>query len=225
MLLGEIVARVSGVPLDEYVRRELYVPLGMTDTAFLPARSLRRRIAATSQGDLYQQRMGETGRPWPIVRDPPLQPFSSYRADFLLGEANDLNLWAGWSGVAGHAGLFSTALDVARFAQLLLNGGCYGRQRLLSPQIVARFLETPCDPKQALGFRKTRLRRGGVSFYGHPGFTGTTVNFAPELDLSVVFLTNRVHCADTATTRYPSLDGVRDALLRAAAAAVRPSSR
>ena len=225
MLLGEIVARVSGLALDEYVRRELYEPLGMADTGFLPARGLQRRMAATSQGDHYQQRMAETGRPWRIVRKPPPQPFSDYRTHFLLGEANDLNVWAGWGGVAGHAGLFSTALDIARFAQLLLNGGCYGRRRLLSPRTVARFLETPCDPGQALGFRKTRLRRGGVSFYGHPGFTGTRLNFAPELGMSVVFLTNRVHRADAETTKYPALDGISEALLREAAAAVLPSSR
>ncbi len=224
MLLGEIVARVSGLSLDQYVRREIYLPLGMVDTGFLPARSLRRRMAATSQGDQYQQRMGETGRPYPIVRDPPLQPFSNYRTNFLLGEANDLNAKAGWGGVAGHAGLFSTALDVARYAQLMLNGGCYGRYRLISPQTVARFQETPYDPLQALGFRKIRLGKGGVTFYGHSGFTGTMFNFAPELGLTVVLLTNRAHRAETKTTQYPSLDALREALLRDAAEAVRPSS-
>ena len=224
MLLGEIVARVAGLALDHYARREIFDPLGMADTGFLPAHNLRRRMAATSRGDQYQQRMGETGRPWPIVRDPPLQPFSNYRTHFLLGEANDLNVWAGWGGVAGHAGLFSTALEVARFAQLMLNGGCYGRHRLISPQTVARFLETPYDPIQALGFRKLQLGKGGVAFYGHPGFTGTMFNFAPELGLTVVFLTNRVHRAGTETTEYPSLDLIREALLRHAVEAVGPSS-
>ena len=221
MLLGEIITRVSGLPLDEYVRRELYEPLGMADTGFRPDPALQQRMAATSQGDLYQRHMAETGHPWPIVRDPPLRPFADYRTDFLLGEANDLNAWAGWGGVAGHAGLFSTALDVARFAQLMLNGGGYGGQQLLSPQVVARFLDTPWDPSQALGFRK--LQQGGVAFYGHPGFTGTTFNFAPELGLTIVFLTNRVHRAETEATPYPALDAVREALLVQAVAATGPA--
>jgi CubicO group peptidase (beta-lactamase class C family) len=225
MLLGEIVARISGLGLAEFVQRELYAPLGMTDTGFLPERRLRRRMAATSQGDAYQRRMAETGRPWRIVRKPPLQPWPDYRTHFLLGEANDLNAHAGWGGVSGHAGLFSTALDIARFAQLLLNGGCYGRHRLLSSQTVERFLQTPHDSGQALGFRRLRLRRSGVSFYGHPGFTGTRLNFAPELGLSVVLLTNRVHRADTETLKYPAVDSISDALLREAVAAARRASR
>lgn len=211
MLLGEIVARASGLPLDDYVRRALTVPLGMADTGFLPDPDLRSRMAATSQGDLYQRRMAETGQPWPIVQDPPAQPFPDYRTHFLLGEANDLNAWAAWGGVAGHAGLFSTAADLARFAQLMLNGG----------ETSARFLETPFDPAQALGFRKLQLEEEGPAFYGHPGFTGTMLHVAPALDMTVVFLTNRVHRAGPETTPYPALDPVRDALLRQAVEAVR----
>jgi CubicO group peptidase (beta-lactamase class C family) len=222
MLLGEIVTRVSGLALDEFAGRELFVPLGMADTGFRPDPGLRSRMAATSQGDLHQRLMAETGRPFPVVTDRPLQPFHDYRTDFLLGEVNDLNARVAWGGVAGHAGLFSTAPDVARFAQLLLNGGRYGPHRLLSPQTVARFLETPYDSAQALGFRKLRVEEGDVAFYGHPGFTGTMLHFAPALDLTIVLLTNRVHRAETETTQYPSLDAVRDALLTHAVEAVRP---
>lgn len=211
MLLGEIVARASGLAFDDYVRRELLDPLGMADTGFLPDPDLRSRMAATSRGDLYQRRMGETGQPWPIVQDPPTQPFSDYRTHFLLGEANDLNAWAGWGGVAGHAGLFSTAADLARFAQPILDGG----------GTVARFLETPFDPAQALGFRKLQLEGDVPAFYGHPGFTGTMLHIAPALDLTLVFLTNRVHRAGPETEPYPALDPVRDALLRQAVEAVR----
>lgn len=222
MLLGEIVTRVSGLPLDQFARRELFDPLGMTDTGFLPAPGRRRRTAATSRGDLYQRHMAETGRPWPIVQDPPLQPFSNYRTHYLLGEANDLNAWAS-GGVAGHAGLFSTAPDVARFAQLILNEGCYGGRQLIAPETVARFLDTPWDPEQALGFRKLRLGGDGPAFYHHPGFTGTSLHFAPELGLSLTLLTNRVHRAGDETTPYPGLDGLRERLLRLAVGAVNPN--
>lgn len=216
MLLGEIITRVSGLPLDRFAQQELFEPLGMTDTGFLPAPGRRRRMAATSRGDLYQRHMAETGRPWPIVQDPPLQPYSGYRTHFLLGETNDLNASAGWGGVAGHAGLFSTAPDVARFAQLILNEGCYGGHQLIAPETVARFLDTPWDPEQALGFRKLRLGENGPAFYHHPGFTGTSLHLAPDLGLSLTLLTNRVHRAGEETTPYPGLDELREALLQQA---------
>lgn len=222
MLLGAIVTRVSGLPLDRYAQQELFDPLGMTDTGFLPSRSRRRRMAATSRGDLYQRRMEETGHPWSIVQDPPPQPFSAYRTQFLLGETNDLNAHAAWGGVAGHAGLFSTAPDVARFAQLILNEGCYGGHQLIAPDTIAQFLETPWDPEQALGFRVLRLNGNGPTFYHHPGYTGTSLHLAPELDLSLTLLTNRVHRGGEETTPYPGLDGLREKLLSLAVEAVGP---
>ncbi|MCZ3019071.1 hypothetical protein NYY75_18765, partial [Acinetobacter baumannii] len=84
-------------------------------------------------------RMAETGKPYPQAPYPPAQPFSGYRSRVLVGEANDANAALGWGGVAGHAGLFSTATDVARYAQVLSNGGCYGRWRLAPAATVSAF--------------------------------------------------------------------------------------
>lgn len=219
MLLGAIVTQVSGMPLDRYVRENLYRPLGMADTGFLPSPALRRRAAATSQGDGYQRRMAETGKPYPAAPFPPTRPFADYRTHVLVGEANDANAALGWNGVAGHAGLFSTATDLARYAQALLNGGCFGRWRLAPPETVAAFEQTPFDPDQALGFHKTRLPGIAAPFYGHTGFTGTWFAFSPQLDLTVVLLTNRLHRPDGAP--LPILDTLRETVLRGAVAAVR----
>lgn len=216
MILGEVVARVTGMPLDRYVRTRLYHPLGMADTGFLPPPALRHRAAATSQGDAYQRQMAETGKPYPAAPYPPAQPFSDYRSRFLVGEANDANAALGWGGVAGHAGLFSTATDLARYAQLLISGGCYGQWRLAPPETIAAFEQTPFDPDQALGFHRTQLAGIPAPFFGHSGFTGTWFAFSPKLGLTVVLLTNRLHRPDGQPN--PALDALRETVLRAAVA-------
>lgn len=223
MILGAVVSHVSGLPLDTYVRQELYVPQDMTDTGYLPSATLAPRIAATSQGDAYQRRMVETGKPYPVLYPPSPDVHVSYRTGFLVGQANDANSWFGWGGVAGHAGVFSTALDVGRYAQTLLNGGCYGNWRLASPEIVARFEQTPSDAKQALGFRKMQIDGVTTPVFGHPGFTGTQFAFAPELNLSVVLLTNRLHRPDTPSESYPVLSDLWNQVIRDAVAATTQS--
>jgi serine-type D-Ala-D-Ala carboxypeptidase len=217
MILGAVVAKVSGMPLDHYVREQIYRPLGMTGTGFLSDAGQRQQAAATSQGDAYQRRMAETGKPYPQAPYPPAQPFSGYRSRVLVGEANDANAALGWGGVAGHAGLFSTATDLARYAQVLSNGGCYGRWRLAPAATVLAFEQTPYDPDQALGFHKTQLAGIGAPFFGHSGFTGTWFAVSPQLGLTVVLLTNRVHRPDGEP--YPSLDALRETVLRGAVAA------
>lgn len=220
MLLGEIVSRVSGMPLDRYVKQEIYGPLGMVDSGFLPGAALRKRSVATSQGDDYQREMAESGKPYPRAPYPPAQPFSGYRREFLVGEANDANSWLAWDGVAGHAGLFSTALDLARYSQALINRGCYGNWQLAPAETVEKFEETPFDPSQALGFHKTMLPGVPTSFFGHAGFTGTWFAYSPQLGMSVVLLANRVHRNEGDGKGYPSLDAKREAILRGAVEAV-----
>jgi len=217
MILGDIVAKVAGMPLDRYLKDQVYRPLGMADTGFLPSPAWRRRAAATSQGDAYQRRMAETGKPYPLAPEPTARPFAGYRHDVLVGEANDANAALGWGGVAGHAGLFSSATDLARYAQVLTNGGCYGRWRMAPEGTVSAFEQTPFDADQALGFRKTRLSGIAAPFFGHSGFTGTWFAFSPDLKLTVVLLTNRVHRPDGQA--YPSLDALHETVLRGAVAA------
>ena len=119
ILLGEIVEQLTGLPLDEFARREIFVPLGMKSSMFNPllvSRSpggLRARIASTEMDETYRKRL-------------------------IQGEVHDENAWA-MGGVAGHAGLFSTAGDVGAFAQMLLNGGIYAHHRLLSRSTINAF--------------------------------------------------------------------------------------
>jgi uncharacterized protein YbbC (DUF1343 family) len=172
LVLEEVIRRVSGGGLDELARARLFRPLGMVDTGFLPPEGARPRIAPT------EQRNGEWMRGQ--VHDP--------RA-FRLG------------GVAGHAGLFSTAADLARFARMLLGGGALDGARILSARAVAAMLAPHDVPGgiRALGWdmrtgysanRGTSLSRRAL---GHGGYTGTSLWIDPEKNLFVIFLSNRVH--------------------------------
>jgi uncharacterized protein YbbC (DUF1343 family)/CubicO group peptidase (beta-lactamase class C family) len=172
VLLGEIVRRVSGKPLDEFAREVVYAPLGMRETMFRPPASLRSRIAPTEIDPA-------TGAPFRgVVHDPTAR---------YMG------------GVAGHAGLFTTADDLAKYAQMLLGIGA----RIFSPLTVRKFTspETPPDQTilRGLGFdidSSYSLNRGElypIGSYGHTGFTGTSLWIDPNTKSYVILLTNLVH--------------------------------
>lgn len=223
MLLGEIVERVSGSQLNDFVQREVFSPLGMHHTRYLPPPEWRSNIAATSQGNGYEQQMVASGKPYPILQEPPFsETFSGYRIDVLNGEVNDGNAWYGLDGVAGHAGLFSTIQDLAIFCQTLLNGGGYGNAMLADPETVGRFLQTPFDTNQALGLWRYEGGDGRIS-YGHAGFTGTEIMFRPDDQLIVIMLTNRQHNGLTREGVYPSLKPAWNAVLRQLDAFWQPS--
>lgn len=172
IVLGELVRRVSGADLDAFTRRELFEPLGMQETMFRPAAALRGRSAPTEK----------RGESW------------------IQGEVHDPRA-ARLGGIAGHAGLFSTADDLALFATMLLSGGARGDVRVLAADTVARMGEPQkvSSGVRGLGWDKrtgfSSNRGEGMSdaAFGHGGFTGTVLWVDPQLDLFVIFLSNRLH--------------------------------
>ena len=195
-MLGFVAEAAAGESIDKFLATRVWEPLGMTDTFFRPADSLRSRIAPT-----------EVSPP----RGYPLQ-----------GEVHDENAFA-LGGVAGHAGLFSTAADLAVFAQMMLNGGEYAGTRIVADSTVALFTRRAAGSR-ALGW-DTCANKGscgnylGERAYGHTGFTGTSLWIDPDRDMFVVLLTNRVH---EAKARRPAkvIADVRADLADAAALAV-----
>lgn len=172
IVLGELVKRVSGKDVNQFSQEHIYGPLGLHETTYLPPAHLRELAATTEQRDGRWMK-GE-------VHDP--------RA-FLLG------------GVAGHAGLFSTANDLAVIGQTLANGGSYHGKRIIGSETL-RAMTAPVDVgtgKRGLGWDK----QSGYSSnkpdffseasFGHGGFTGTAFWVDPELDMFIIFLSNRVH--------------------------------
>lgn len=171
-VLGWIVEAIAEQPLDVFLEREVFGPLEMTDTKFRPAALLTSRIAPTE-----------------------VSPPRGYP---LRGEVHDENAFA-LGGVAGHAGLFSTAADLAVYAQMMLNGGIYSGVRIVSDSAVERFTRRTAGTR-ALGW-DTADGDGGAGEYlserafGHTGFTGTSIWIDPDRSMFVILLTNRVHAA------------------------------
>lgn len=195
-MLGFVVEAASGEPLDQFLHEKVYGPLGMTDTFFRPADSLRDRVAPTE------------------VTPPRGYP--------LRGEVHDENAYA-LGGIAGHAGLFSTAGDLAVFAQMMLNGGEYNGVRIVADSTV-RLFTTRAAGTRALGWDTCNNDGGCGSYlsdraYGHTGFTGTSIWIDPDREMFVILLTNRVH---EARAKRPAkvISDVRADLADAAALAV-----
>jgi uncharacterized protein YbbC (DUF1343 family)/CubicO group peptidase (beta-lactamase class C family) len=183
-LLGEIVRRVSGQPLDVFARERIFAPLGMTDTMFNPPSSLQPRIAPTESCTPYG---------WPC-EGPDMK--------MLRGTVHDPTARR-MAGVAGHAGLFSTARDLAVFCRMLLAGGSGGETQVLAPLAVAK-MTTPAASSEdrnvrALGwdvdssFSANRGELLPIGSFGHTGFTGTSLWIDPATRMYVIFLSNRLH--------------------------------
>ena len=196
-MLGFVVEAVSGQSLDVFLGERVYAPLGMTDTFFRPADTLRTRIAPTE------------------VTPPRGYP--------LRGEVHDENAFA-LGGIAGHAGLFSTAADLSIFAQMMLNGGVYNGVRIVADSTVRLFTMRAATGTRALGWDTCDNNGGCGSYlsdraYGHTGFTGTSLWIDPDREMFVILLTNRVHAA---RARQPAkvISDVRADLADAAALAV-----
>jgi beta-glucosidase-like glycosyl hydrolase/CubicO group peptidase (beta-lactamase class C family) len=174
ILMAEIIERLTGRTLDDLARTYIFAPLAMKDTMFRPPKTL-----------------------WPSIA--PTEIDNNLRHRLVQGEVHDENAFA-IGGVSGHAGLFSTAPDLAAFCQMLLNGGVYAHHRILRRSTIAQFT----TPQQLSSGTRTLgwavPTEGGssghyfsVHSFGHTGFTGTSIWIDPDRQLFVVLLTNRVH--------------------------------
>lgn len=176
ILMGEIVRRVSGESLPVFANQEIFAPLRMRETGFQPSPALRPRIAPTEIDP-------DTGQPMRGIVD---DPTSRYMG-----------------GVAGHAGLFSTASDLARYAEMLLNMGTLDGVKVIDPMTVKKFTEpgTPADQPilRGLGwdmdspFSSNRGELYPIGSFGHTGYTGTSMWLDPTTNSFVILLTNVVH--------------------------------
>jgi beta-N-acetylhexosaminidase len=174
ILMAEIIERLTGRTLDDLAKAYIFDPLSMKDTIYRPAKKL-----------------------WPGIA--PTEIDNNLRHRLVQGEVHDENAFA-IGGVSGHAGIFSTAPDLASFCQMLLNGGVYAHHRILRRATIAQFT-TPqqlSNGTRTLGWAvPTEGGSSGHFFslhsFGHTGFTGTSIWIDPDRQLFVVLLTNRVH--------------------------------
>ena len=179
IFLGEIVEAISGMRLDEYVEKNFYEPLGMSTTAF---------------------------RPWekfPAMNIAPTERETGFRQQMLQGDVHDPGA-AMFGGIAGHAGLFSSAYDIAIISQMLLNKGTFKGKRYIDSTTVDLFNQYYTDSRRGLGFDKPErdnatmdepypTKSASPSTFGHTGFTGTCFWVDPENQLIFILLANRVN--------------------------------
>ena len=198
VVLGALVERLSGEPLDEYAAKHIFAPLGMNETRFVPPHSWEPRIAPTEEDENHHLLRG-------VVHDPTARRMG---------------------GVAGHAGVFSTADDLALFAQALLDGG----RGVLTPATIAKMTapQQPVNGTAVQGFgwdidspfstnRGELLPVGG---YGHTGFTGTSLWIDPATKTYIVVLTNAVHMNVVPPKEKGSAVALRTKIATALAAAL-----
>jgi CubicO group peptidase (beta-lactamase class C family) len=211
MLLGYIVERVSGQRLDHFLGSNLYAPLGLRSTAFNPRQHGLTKFAATEQGNVYERHMVYDSTFGYRYRGDPTA-WNGWRERVLIGEVDDGNSYYANEGVAGHAGLFSTAGDVSVLLNLLLNRGSYGGHQYIRPETVDAFLALD-KYKNYLGWQAASYLPTG-SFW-HNGFTGTYVAGVPKYGLAVVLLTNRQNMGTDARGYFPDVAPLQQAVARA----------
>jgi beta-N-acetylhexosaminidase len=174
ILLGEILERAAGKTVDQLAQEEIFAPLQMAGTTFNPSKNIWPRIAPTENDATFRKRL-------------------------LQGEVHDENAFA-MGGVAGHAGMFTTAPDLAAFCQMMLNGGVYGHHRMLTRATISLFTtpQTVAGNARTLGWMSpTPNSSSGRYFsprsFGHLGYTGTSIWIDPDRKIFVILLTNRVN--------------------------------
>lgn len=218
-ILGQIVATVSGMPLDEFVKQNIFLPLGMNQTTYNPLKEKRDfKIAATSLGNPYEYRM---------VHDPSLGyqfkeivpgSWSGWRHYVLKGEVNDGNAWYAEGGVSGAAGIFSTVDDLQKLVDMLMNKGKAGTTQFISEKTIATFL-TKDKFHNGLGWMmdpiNSFMKNGPEGTFGHTGFTGTSICIVPEKKLSIIILINRQQMGLTGNKEYYNVNSIREKVFKA----------
>ncbi|MCA9217373.1 MAG: DUF1343 domain-containing protein [Planctomycetales bacterium] len=176
ILLDDLIEKQSGTNVAAFSKKHIFEPLGMDETGYLPNDELKARTATTEQRE----------------------------SRWMQGEVHDPRAYA-MDGVAGHAGLFSTAEDLAVYAQMMLNGGHYGGKRILAEQTV-RLMTAPYEIVEGekvsvrglgwdklSGYSSNRGENMSSDAFGHGGFTGTVLWIDPKNEMFFIFLSNRVH--------------------------------
>lgn len=212
MLLGFIVSRVTGDQLDRFLARSLYQPLGLRYTSFNPRTTYGfEGFAATEQGNVYERHMVYDSTFGYRYRGDPTA-WNGWRDSVLIGEVDDGNSFYANGGVAGHAGLFSTAVDLRVLLDLLIYRGKVDGNQYIRPEVVNAFL-TRDKYENYLGWQApTYLPPGSFS---HTGFTGTYVAGVPQYKLSIVLLTNRQNMGTDARGYFPDVGPLQQAVARA----------
>ncbi|MBS1525239.1 MAG: serine hydrolase [Bacteroidetes bacterium] len=219
-VLGEIIEKVSGMPLDQFEQQNIFKPLGMSHTMYNPlTKGKPYKIAATDPGNPFEHRMvydPSMGYQFKEIRH---DAWNGWRHYVLHGQVDDGNAWYAEHGVAGAAGLFSTAEDIQKLVDMLVHHGKVGSKQFISEQTIQTFL-TKDKYLNGLGWMMDPLnpviKGGPEGSFGHTGFTGTSIAVVPSKKLSVILLINRENMGLIDGKAYYNVSPVREEIFQAA---------
>jgi CubicO group peptidase (beta-lactamase class C family) len=219
ILLGEIVEKVSGMPLNEFDSLNIFQPLGMYHTTYNPLAAGRfKKFAATSHGNPFETRMVHDSSLGYVFKEIDPDQWNDWRHYNLRGEVNDGNAWYALHGISGHAGLFSTIDDLQKLVDMLKNNGKVGSRQFISKKTLALFL-TKDAFKNGLGWmmdaEDSFMNHAPTGTFGHTGFTGTSIVIVPSLNISVILLINRQNMGLLDTGFYYNVNPVRKEIFNA----------
>lgn len=212
MLLGDIIEKASGQPMAEFLNERIYSRVGIEQTGFNPDNT--QEIVSTSHGNPFERKMVyDANFGYNIDIDP--DSWNRWRNYTLKGEVNDGNAFFTHQGVAGHAGLYSTAEDLFTLLKMVLNDGYHDSELILSPESIKLFT-TKDEHNNGLGWGMDstviQVIKTENDMLGHTGFTGTNFVINSEAEMMYLLLTNRQHVGVDSTGNYPNLQELREGL-------------
>jgi CubicO group peptidase (beta-lactamase class C family) len=212
ILLGEIIEKVSGMQLDQFDKKNIFIPLGMHHSTYNPLARSFTKFAATSHGNPYETRMVHDTSLGFVFKEIDPNQWNNWRTYTLRGEVNDGNAWYALKGISGHAGLFSTIDDLQKFVGMLMNRGKVKGKQFISEKTLQLFL-TQDNFKNGLGWmmdtNESFMKDGPAGTFGHTGFTGTSIAVIPSLKLSVILLINRQNTGLQSSGYYYNPNSIR----------------
>jgi len=213
VILGEIIETISGMPLEKFMEKNIFIPLNMNSTTYNPLLTGKfKNIAATSHGNPYEKKMVYDSTLGFKIKEIDPAKWNAWRTYTLRGEVNDGNAWYANGGISGAAGLFSTVEDLQKLVDMLINKGKTGSHQFISEKTIHTFL-TKDKFNNGLGWMMDPdnffMKNSPEGTFGHTGFTGTSITVIPKYHISVILLINRQNTGLLSNGEYYNVNPIR----------------
>ena len=213
VILGEIIETISGMPLEKFMEKNIFIPLNMNSTTYNPLlKGKFKNIAATSHGNPYEKKMVYDSTLGFKIKEIDPAKWNAWRTYTLRGEVNDGNAWYAIGGISGAAGLFSTVEDLQKLVDMLINKGKTGSHQFISEKTIHTFL-TKDKFNNGLGWMMDPdnffMKNSPEGTFGHTGFTGTSITVIPKYHISVILLINRQNTGLLSNGEYYNVNPIR----------------
>jgi len=213
VILGEIIETISGMPLEKFMEKNIFIPLNMNSTTYNPLLTGKfKNIAATSHGNPYEKKMVYDSTLGFKIKEIDPAKWNAWRTYTLRGEVNDGNAWYAIGGISGAAGLFSTVEDLQKLVDMLINKGKTGSHQFISEKTIHTFL-TKDKFNNGLGWMMDPdnffMKNSPEGTFGHTGFTGTSITVIPKYHISVILLINRQNTGLLSNGEYYNVNPIR----------------